>query len=92
MIFNTTAKAADAVTGTDVAVEATTLAPQHSEGEGGNPADAPETEPVPQPSDEVSPTATQEPSGDVAAMPAEVVLIAAASDVGQSSSGDVVTL
>jgi hypothetical protein len=91
MIFCPVHKAADGVIGTDAAVEVTALAPQHSEGEGGNPADPPATAPAPPPSDEVCPHATQEPSGDVAATPAEVMLVAAASDVGQSSSGDVVT-
>jgi hypothetical protein len=90
MIFNPVPKAVDGMTGTDVAVEATSPAPQVAEGGEANPADAPETEPVPQPSDEFCPHATQEPSGDVAATPAEVVLIAAAPDAGESSGGDVV--
>jgi hypothetical protein len=90
MIFHAASKPANGVTSTGVSAEAACPAPLPAEGDG-HPAESPATVPAPPPSDEVPDTATQEPSGDVAAPPAEVVLIAAASDVGQSSSSDVVT-
>lgn len=74
-----------------MSAEATWPAPLPAESGEANRVDAPAAVPAPQPSDEVSDAATQEARTEIAATPTESVQATAASDVGRSSSGDVVT-